>query len=114
MSQGYIAAPNPPIETQIYEADGVWLKQIVVPKANTYLPQHSHVLGHLTMVAKGTVNVWENGEGPVRHEAPSGIYIKAGVKHLFETLADDVVLYCIHSLATDDALRVLAEHELLG
>lgn len=109
----FVKAPEPPVDTSIYEADGLWVKQIIVPKAHTYLPQHAHALSHLTMVAAGAVNVWRNGEWDARHDAPEGIYIAAGEKHLFQTLEDRTVLYCIHALATPDALRVLAAHEIL-
>jgi quercetin dioxygenase-like cupin family protein len=113
MSTNFIKAPVQPQETMIYEADGLFVKQIRVEKAHTYLPQHAHVLSHLTLVSKGAVNVWRDGEVDARYEAPGVVYIEAGVKHLFETLEADTVLYCIHALTTPDALRVLAEHELL-
>ncbi len=113
---GLIWAPPElqPIETQIFEAEGLWVKQVVVPKAHTYLPQHAHVLSHLTLLAVGAVNVWMDGQFDARHDAPSAIHIKAGVKHMFETLVDGTVLYCVHALTTPEALKILAEHDILG
>jgi len=89
------------------------VKQTVVQKARTYLPQHAHQLSHLTTVAKGSVSLWRDGVFDGEFTAPHGLYIEAGVQHLFMTLEDDTVLYCIHSLATPDALRVLKEHEIV-
>lgn len=109
----FVKAPEQPTETMIFEAEGLYVKQITVHKAHTYLPQHAHQLSHLTLVASGAVNVWRDGEFDARHEAPDGIYIAAGVKHMFETLVSDTVLYCIHALNTADALKVLAEHEII-
>lgn len=113
LHRGLTISPQQPAETLIYEADGLWVKQIVVHKAHTYLPQHAHALSHLTMLAKGAVNLWRDGEFDGRHEAPEGVFIPAGVKHMFETLEDGTVLYCVHALTTPDALKVLAEHHIL-
>jgi quercetin dioxygenase-like cupin family protein len=112
----YIRAPQQPIETTIHEADGLFVKQYVVPAAHTFLPQHTHALSHLTLVSVGAVRVriGDVGQPWRHHEAPAPIFVAAGVKHLFETLADNTVLYCIHSLATPDALKVLAEHHVLA
>jgi quercetin dioxygenase-like cupin family protein len=113
MEATFTRAPEQPIETMIYEADGLWVKQIVVKGAHVYLPQHAHLLSHLTLLTKGSLNVWIGDHWDARHEAPCGIYIAAGVKHLFETLEDSTILFCVHSLATAEALKILAEHEIV-
>lgn len=113
MSSDFVRAPEQPTETCIFEAKGLFAKQIVVAKAHTYLPQHAHVLSHLTLLTNGAVNLWRDGKFDKRYDAPHGIYIEAGVKHTFETLSDNTVIYCIHSLTSPEALKVLAEHELV-
>jgi quercetin dioxygenase-like cupin family protein len=113
MDKTFVRAEKQPIETMIYETNDLYAKQTVVPKAHTYLPQHAHALPHLTLLTNGSVNLWRDGELDAMYEAPCGIYIEAGVKHLFETLEDGTVLYCIHALTTPDALRVLAEHNIV-
>ena len=106
-------APYPPIETMICEADDLYIKQIVVPKAATIIPQHSHALSHITLLASGSLNLWRDEHGPEYFAAPTPIHIPAGVKHLFQTLEDGVVMYCVHALASPEALKILAIHELL-
>ncbi len=114
MTDTFVRAPQQPTDTMIFEAEGLWVKQIAVGKAHTYLPQHAHVLSHLTLVAAGAVNVWVDGNWDARYDAPAGVYIKAGAKHTFETLVEGTVLYCVHALTTPEALKILAEHDLLG
>lgn len=113
-----IADAARPVETMIFEAEGLYVKQIAAPKAGTIMGQHAHQLSHLTMVARGAVRVrrghlaeTKSDEGD-DHHAPDGIFIPAGELHSFETLADDTVLYCIHALGTPEALKIMAEHGL--
>jgi hypothetical protein len=106
-------APKQPIETTICEAHGLYVKQIVVPRAQTLIPQHAHALSHVTLVTNGAVLLWKDSKFEGRYDAPVPIFIAAGAKHLFQTLVDDTVLYCVHELTSPDALRVLAEHQIL-
>lgn len=105
--------PHQPLETQIYEADGLWVKQIVVPWAGTVIPQHSHQLSHLSLLAVGSVTVTKDGAFLGKYTAPAGIFIEAGKKHLFVTHADNTVLYCVHELSSPQALKVLEEHQIV-
>src|SRR6185312_7834426 len=76
------------------------------------IPQHVHEYDHTSFLAKGAMYVWEDGVPKGRLDAPQGILIKAGVKHLFQTIEDDTVLLCIHNLHGEGMVKVLAEHEL--
>ena len=113
-----LPAKEQPAQTMIFEADGLYVKQIAVPKAHTIMGQHAHQLSHLTMVARGAVRLRRGhladaamDEGEEYH-APTGIFIPAGELHSFETLVDGTVLYCIHAVGTPEALKILAEHGL--
>ena len=117
---GAIPLDDMPVETQICEADGIYIKQIAVPKRGTILGQHAHQLSHLSLLARGAVRlrrghwtaaVMEEGE---EFHAPVGIHIPAGELHSFETLTDDVVLYCVHALGTPEALKILAHHGVVA
>lgn len=105
-------AEEMPVEHEIHEADGVYIRQINVPMSGTALPQHAHVWDHLTMLAAGRVAVWKDGVYDQAYDAPTGIFIKAGAKHSFVTLQDNTVLYCIHAMHGEDKAAVLAEHDL--
>ncbi len=97
---------------EVHTADGVFIKQYVFPRAGMIAPQHAHVWDHLTMIARGAMFVWKDGVLDRKYEAPCGIFIAAGVKHTFQTIVDDTIIYCIHSLHGEDKVRILAEHNL--
>jgi quercetin dioxygenase-like cupin family protein len=99
-----------PITVDITTVDGVFIRQMVVRNAGTFCPQHSHVFDHTTMLAKGQVFLWRDGCLDQRYAAPAAIVIKAGVKHLFQSLVDDTILYCIHNLHGAEMVQLLAEH----
>lgn len=103
---------QPPV-VEFHTADGLFIKQMYVAKAGTLIPQHSHAWDHTSMLARGSVRVWVGGVIKGEHVAPTGIFIEAGVKHLFQTLEDETIVYCIHNLHGEDAVRVLAEHQLV-
>lgn len=108
-----VALAEQPTVTE-FEADGVWAAQIVIALAGSLVPQHSHEWDHLTMLATGRVRVVENESVTGEYSAPAGILIKAGVKHLFETLTDNVTLYCIHNTARTGRVEVQDEHQIVG
>src|SRR5262249_13662182 len=99
----YERAPHQPIETQICEAHGLWIKQIVVPKALTYIPQHAHQLSHITLLTNGAIEWWADGEPKGVAHAPQPLHIPAGIKHMFKTLVNHTVLYCVHELTSPGA-----------
>jgi quercetin dioxygenase-like cupin family protein len=103
-----------PYEVDVRTVDGVFVKQIVIERKGTVLPQHSHVWDHTSMIARGAVMVWKDGQPDDKYTAPCGIFIKACVKHTFLSLEDNTVIYCIHNLHGEDKIKILEEHELSG
>lgn len=93
-------------------ADEVFIKHLYLAEANSYVPQHAHRYDHTTFVAAGAVAVWRDGVYDGEHHAPSPLFIRAGVKHMFKTLTDRTVLLCIHNGSRPDVAAVLAEHQL--
>lgn len=91
--------------------DGMFIKQIVLREAGTLVAQHSHVLDHSTLLARGSIIVWRDGACS-RHRAPEIIFIPAGIAHEFQTLEPDCLLYCLHNLHGGNAPAILAEHQL--
>lgn len=106
-----------PYGIEVHECDGLFLKQMFIPKRMTFVPQHSHVWDHLSMLVRGGVRVWEVADdehrAPVEYFAPKGILIKAGVKHLFLSLVDDTEIWCVHNLHGAAAVKILEEHQLV-
>lgn len=93
-------------------ADDVFIRQIVVAKRGSVIPQHAHRYDHCTFLARGGIRVWKDGLYDGAYRAPCPIVISAGVKHLFITLEDNTVILCIHNAARPDVAAVIDEHHL--
>lgn len=105
-------ATNQPHGAIHYTADGVYIREINVDDAGTLIPQHSHVYPHTTMLVKGSIRVWEDGKLIGDRVAPTGIFIKAGVKHSFLTLENNTILYCIHNVSRTGDVEVKEGHHI--
>lgn len=103
-----------PTGVEIYTTDGVFIKQMVIGRRGTVVPQHAHAWDHTSMLAFGSVAVWRDGIFDRVYEAPSAIFIRAGVKHTFHSLIDNTIIYCIHNLHGEQAVKILEEHQLTG
>jgi quercetin dioxygenase-like cupin family protein len=114
LSKEMLAVTEQPISTEIYMADGVFTKSMVVRKAGTIIPQHSHRFSHVSVLVRGAVRVTANGDNLGDFTAPCGILIRAGVKHLFMTLVDDTIVLCVHDIGTAEGVEVLEEHQIVG
>jgi quercetin dioxygenase-like cupin family protein len=101
-----------PITVEIKMADGIFIKSHHVKKADTYLPQHSHTYDHTSMIARGSVRVWKNGWHIGDFVAPKGIIIEANTKHIFVTLEDDTIIYCIHNISRTGEIDIHEENNL--
>jgi quercetin dioxygenase-like cupin family protein len=106
-------AAEQPYGVELHMADDVFVKQMAIPRKGTYVPQHSHVYGHTSMLAKGSIRVWKDGVLDRDYAAPTGLFIEAGVKHTFLSLEDDTVVYCIHNLSRSEVIQVLEENGLV-
>jgi quercetin dioxygenase-like cupin family protein len=103
-----VRAECQPYGNEYTAADGVFIKEMCIPKAGTLVPQHSHEYDHTSFVAKGAVIC----EG-ITYRAPYPIYIRAGVKHMFESLEDDTMVLCIHNVSRTGSVEVREEHQIV-
>lgn len=62
---------------------------------------HKHQFDHLTLLAKGRLQVTVEGNVS-EFTAPHMIYIRADKVHELIALTDDTVAYCIHALRTHE------------
>ena len=92
--------------------DGVFIKQMYLKDAGTLIPQHAHQYDHTSMLAKGRIRAWADGELMGEFEAPYPIFIKAKVKHRFLSLEPDTLIYCIHNVSRTGSIQIHAEHQL--
>jgi quercetin dioxygenase-like cupin family protein len=97
-----------PTEVEWQTADGVFVKQIHVRNAGSFLRQHAHSHDHTTVIAHGAVFVWQDGKLDKQYQAPALLMIKAGVWHTFMALRDDTVILCVHRLGNE----IIEQHGL--
>ena len=83
---------------EFVEVDDIWVRAYSIAKAKTIISQHVHTHDHITLVSRGTVEAWQDGEWFGEFSAPAMIKILAGKKHAFRALTDDVALCCLHNL----------------
>ena len=83
---------------QFAEADDIWVRAYSLEKAGQVVPQHAHEHDHITLLCRGSVQGWKDGEDLGVFTAPSLVVIPAGSRHAFLALTDDVVLSCLHNL----------------
>lgn len=93
----FVRHPDQPTTTDIKLAGGIFLKSTQFRHAGMIAPQHAHRYDHISYVASGAVHVAVDGVTLGEFTAPSSIVIKAGVMHIFTTLAPDTVILCIHN-----------------
>lgn len=84
-----------PVSTDIRMCDGLFVKHCVFAEG-TYIPQHSHVTDHLSIIATGAVRAWANDALLGDFKAPAGVVIKARVQHLFLALEPMTTVLCVH------------------
>lgn len=82
---------------------GVYAKETFIP-AGKWLVQHTHKFDHLSVLAKGSIELIVDGHKEIVH-APACLTIAAGKHHGVKSLTD-VVWYCIHATDCTD------EHEV--
>ena len=92
-----------------FDANGVFVAHIEIADAGTQTMQHAHAYPHLTILAKGSVQVSCEGETPRDFTAPAGMTIPADVKHRFRTLTDDVLLLCVHNTSRTGQVEIAEE-----
>jgi mannose-6-phosphate isomerase-like protein (cupin superfamily) len=83
-------------EVKHYFGGGVYAKETIIP-AGKWLVQHAHKHDHLSVLAKGSIELIVDGASSELH-APACLKIQAGKHHGVRSLTD-VIWYCIH--ATD-------------
>ena len=93
--------------------DGIFIKQMYLKDAGMFVPQHSHKYEHASMLAYGSIRVWQDGELKGDFKAPVPINIPAGCKHTFMSLEPETVVYCIHNCERFGGVEIEDHHEFV-
>jgi mannose-6-phosphate isomerase-like protein (cupin superfamily) len=88
-----MATPVP----QIAMVANLWSRQMLFELKGDAETTHTHEFDHLTLLAKGSLQVTVNEQTTV-YQAPTMIYIRAHEYHTLVALEDQTVAYCIHAL----------------
>lgn len=91
--------------------DGVFIKQMFLKDEGTLVPQHSHRYDHTSMLATGALRVWKDGVYDRDYEAPAPIFIAAKVKHTFQALKPETLVYCVHNASRTGEVEIHELHE---
>ena len=79
----------------------LWVRQMHFVDAGDRNEGHKHNFDHITLLAKGSVEVDVEGQKTV-FKAPQMIYIIAGKSHYLTALEPDTIAYCVHALRTGE------------
>lgn len=90
-----------PEDVQWTTPDGVFVKGMIMARRGTIVSQHAHEYAHTSLVAKGSVRVWVDGDEHKfkDYHAPDAIVVPALAMHKFQSLVDNTAVYCIHNVA---------------
>lgn len=103
-----------PHGVEIYIADNVFIKQMIIPKSGTAVPQHSHRYDHTSLLTNGSVQIFKDGVFEREAHAPEGIFIGAGIKHAFVSLEDNTTIFCIHNISRGREVEIVEEHQFVS
>ena len=81
-------------------SDGLYAKEMKLKK-NAIASQHKHNYDHLSILAKGKVQVLFDGGVVKEYAAPACINIVKGINHSVMAL-EDSVWFCIHATSETD------------
>ena len=90
-------------DVQHHFGGGVYAKESMIP-AGSWLVQHTHKFDHLSILAKGSVELIVDGAASIIH-APACLTIAAGKHHGIKSLTD-VIWYCVHATDCTDEEEV--------
>lgn len=85
-------------------SDGLYAKEVELKK-HSIASQHKHKYDHLSILAKGKVQVLFDGGVMKEYTAPSCINIVKGVNHSVMAL-EDSVWFCIHATSETDVASI--------
>jgi quercetin dioxygenase-like cupin family protein len=95
----YTDAPKPNVI--IASVGNVYTRMMVFEKVGDVMEGHSHTYDHPTLLAVGKVEVDYEGATTI-FEAPTVIYIQAGIAHKLTALENNTVAFCIHALRDNE------------
>lgn len=100
-----------PYKTEMAIADNVLVYMHYFLKKGEEMGDHSHVFDHITLLARGSVNMVHDN-GSKEYHAPALIITPKGIKHRFTALEDQCLLCCIHAIRDGDDVDDVAPQNI--
>jgi hypothetical protein len=73
----------------------IWVRQNYLEKTGDQVGGHVHYFDHVSLLAKGSVEVCIDGQQPYIFHAPTFIVIRKHHRHRITALEDDTSWYCV-------------------
>lgn len=73
----------------------IWVRQNYLEKAGDKIGGHIHYFDHVSLLAKGSIQVTIDGKEPHIFHAPTFIVIRKQHRHEVTALEDDTSWYCV-------------------
>jgi hypothetical protein len=73
----------------------IWVRQNYLELAGDKVGGHIHYFDHVSLLAKGSVEVFIDGKDPHKFTAPTFIVIRKNHRHEIVALEDDTSWYCV-------------------
>ena len=80
----------------------IWVRQNYLEKAGDKVGGHIHYFDHVSLLAKGSVEVRIDGQEPHVFHAPTFIVIRKQHRHEITALEDDTSWYCVFAVRDID------------
>ncbi len=80
----------------------IWVRQNVLKNKGDFAGGHYHLFDHVSLLAKGIVEVEIEGYPPKQFVAPTFIVIKKEFRHKITAITDDVLWYCVFAIRNED------------
>lgn len=90
----------------------IWVRQNYMEKAGDKVGGHVHYFDHVSLLAKGSVEVKIDDKEPVVFEAPTFIVIRKDRKHEVTALEDDTSWYCVFAARDLDGSVTEVVHQM--
>ena len=85
--------------TAIRCADGIHTEAVRIFKAGAKTGYHAHAYDHTTVIVRGSVEAFADGEPLGRFGEMESLLIRAGALHQFTALEDDTTFVCVHNVS---------------
>ena len=99
-------------DIKIATVSNQWVKMMYFKREGDYIPGHEHTFDHLTLLAKGSVEVQVNEE-KTTFVAPALIFIQKNTAHQICALEAGSIACCIHALRDGEAVEDIISTDMI-